>query len=200
MSPHPGCYGILDGTTAVGGGEGCMDGRGTRSLLETLTSCHDQRSGGWKDTVIHSFTSDTYGVGPGSVIFDSAGNLYGVTYSGGAYGKGRVFQLVPVPGGWQYRVLHDFTGGADGAKPIGSVMFDRAWAIFTGQLTRVARMAAEQFSNWRPQAAAGPRIPCTPSEDRKTAGILLTWLSIRQAIFMAPPLAAVVSRAIAATE
>ena len=131
-----GRYGILYGTTAVGGGEGCSGyGCGTVFSLRPSPRATTNVLGGWKDTVIHSFTSDTYGVGPGSVIFDSAGNLYGVTYSGGAYGKGTVFQLVPVPGGWQYRVLHDFTGGADGAKPIGSVMFDRAGNLYGAAYT-----------------------------------------------------------------
>jgi uncharacterized repeat protein (TIGR03803 family) len=57
--------------------------------------------GGWKETVLHAFDKSD-GAGPGSsLIFDSAGNLYGTTESGGnlsdcfSAGSGVVFQIVP---------------------------------------------------------------------------------------------------------
>jgi uncharacterized repeat protein (TIGR03803 family) len=48
------------------------------------------------------------------VIRDSAGNLYGTTYTGGASGAGVVFR---VDKSGHETVLHSFTGGADGAIP-----------------------------------------------------------------------------------
>ena len=39
---------------------------------------------------------------------DSAGNLYGTTYSGGAAGKGTVFELVNSRGNYTEKVLYCF--------------------------------------------------------------------------------------------
>jgi isoaspartyl peptidase/L-asparaginase-like protein (Ntn-hydrolase superfamily) len=40
--------------------------------------------GGWTEQILHTFTSVPDGGGPyGGVIFDSGGNLYGTTSSGG---------------------------------------------------------------------------------------------------------------------
>ena len=45
---------------------------------------------------------------------DTAGNLYGTTYTGGAYSpSGAVFKLTLSNGGWTYTSLHDFNGGSD---------------------------------------------------------------------------------------
>ncbi len=68
----------------------------------------------------------------GDVVFDSAGNIYGVTASGGGdgcfdnQGCGMVYELTPIGGGgWQETTLYAFQGGADGAVPNG-VIFDSA--------------------------------------------------------------------------
>jgi uncharacterized repeat protein (TIGR03803 family) len=61
---------------------------------------------------------------------DSAGNLYGTTYAGGAYAYGSVFRLSPSGGSWTYASLHDFTGGNDGANPFGSVTFDAVGNLY----------------------------------------------------------------------
>ena len=55
---------------------------------------------------------------------DAAGNLYGTTEGMGAYGQGSVFELMPLQGRWLFTDLYDFTGGADGANPYGSVILD----------------------------------------------------------------------------
>ncbi|MGD0416243.1 MAG: choice-of-anchor tandem repeat GloVer-containing protein [Terriglobales bacterium] len=81
------------------------------------------------ETVLYSFTGGTDGAQPylAGVIFDSAGNLYGVTQYGGAYNQGTVFKLTPSPGGtWTETVLYSFTGGADGANPQGGLATDGA--------------------------------------------------------------------------
>ena len=67
---------------------------------------------------VHSFTGTPDGAFPeAALISDKAGNLYGTTNSGGAH-NGTVFELMPGPNGnWKERVLHRFSGGADGVSP-----------------------------------------------------------------------------------
>src|ERR1700691_6090305 len=74
-------------------------------------------------SVLHSFTGNKDGAYPdGNLTADAAGNLYGTTQIGGAYGAGTVFELSPEPSGkWRFSVLYTFTGGADGASPLGSL-------------------------------------------------------------------------------
>jgi uncharacterized repeat protein (TIGR03803 family) len=48
-----------------------------------------------KETVLHRFNG-THGSRPArGVIRDPAGNLYGTTYEGGAFGYGTVFKIAP---------------------------------------------------------------------------------------------------------
>jgi uncharacterized repeat protein (TIGR03803 family) len=104
--------GNLYGTTRYGG----ANGGGT---VYELTP---NSNGTWTETILHSFAA--LGQGPdgntpmAGVIFDSAGNLYGTTYSGGAYGWGTVFEMSPIlGGGWTESVLYSFTGHTDQAHP-----------------------------------------------------------------------------------
>ena len=46
--------------------------------------------------MLYSFTGGTDGAHPqAALVFDTQGNLYGTTASGGANGLGTVFKLVP---------------------------------------------------------------------------------------------------------
>ena len=47
------------------------------------------------ETELHSFTGGGDGGYPAGLVLDRAGNLYGTTDGGGAYGYGTVFKLVP---------------------------------------------------------------------------------------------------------
>lgn len=81
-------------------------------------------SEGWVQNVLYSFQGGD-GVGPyGGVVFDPAGNLYGVTLLGGPYGSGTVYQLSPSGTGWREKVLYGFTGGSDGNEPYGGLIID----------------------------------------------------------------------------
>jgi uncharacterized repeat protein (TIGR03803 family) len=102
--------GNLYGTAVTGGGGSCEGGCGV--LFELLNS-----SGTWTFHVIHTFTGGFDGFGPGSpVAFDSSGSLYGTTPTGGGSGVGVVYRMSPNgTGGWTFRVIHTFTGGADGS-------------------------------------------------------------------------------------
>ena len=70
--------------------------------------------GGYKEAIIHSFSSGTDGKGPEGVVFDTAGNVYGTTALGGTGGCddgcGTVYQLMPSDGGWVANVLVNFDG------------------------------------------------------------------------------------------
>lgn len=67
-------------------------------------------------TVVHNFMDDgTDGYRPnGDLVRDAAGNLYGTTQIGGAFGFGTVFKLTAA--GIE-TVLYSFAGGADGCNP-----------------------------------------------------------------------------------
>jgi uncharacterized repeat protein (TIGR03803 family) len=117
--------GNLYGTAVAGGGGSCGGGCG---VVFKLTN-----SGGvWTQTVIHTFTGGNDGYGPGSpLVFDKHGNLYGMTPTGGAKSFGVVFQLAPTNGSWKLKVIHTFTGGADGlGGSAGRLLVDAAGNIY----------------------------------------------------------------------
>jgi uncharacterized repeat protein (TIGR03803 family) len=78
-----------------------------------------------KETVLYSFCSQsscTDGANPAAgVMWDSKGNLYGTTVSGGAYNFGTVFQL---DASGAETVLYSFKGEPDGAYPYWGVIRD----------------------------------------------------------------------------
>lgn len=69
------------------------------------------------------------------LTMDAAGNLYGTTGNDGRYGMGSVFKLTPSLGSWTYTSLHDFTGGDDGAYPVGPVLLDSQGNVYGTALT-----------------------------------------------------------------
>src|SRR5712692_2624863 len=80
--------GNLYGTTGYGGGiSGCSFACGTVFMLDPFGN----------EKVLHAFTGGTDGARPfGDLIMDAAGNLYGTTLQGGAFGLGVVFKLDPL--------------------------------------------------------------------------------------------------------
>lgn len=120
--------GNLYGTTQYGG-QGCVaEGCGTVYKLKPL------RGGGWKEIVLHRFNNDGKdGVepGPGALLMDSAGNLYGTTEAGGRYGWGIAFRLIrDHDGTWKEKILHNFNEGKGGAFPGGGVVMDAAGNLY----------------------------------------------------------------------
>lgn len=108
--------GNLYGTTAYGGIIHGYSGNGVVFKLDASGT----------ETVLHSFTGGADGGNPlAGLIQDAAGNLYGTTVSGGAAqapsGYGVVFKI-DLTGA--ETVLHTFTGGADGAYPVGDLTLD----------------------------------------------------------------------------
>jgi uncharacterized repeat protein (TIGR03803 family) len=103
--------GNLYGTAVTGGSGSCEGGCG---VVYKLTN-----SGGtYTQTVIHAFTGEHDGSGPGArVTVDRSGEVYGMTPTGGGYGLGTIYKISPrQDGNWTFRVVHTFTGGADGGS------------------------------------------------------------------------------------
>jgi uncharacterized repeat protein (TIGR03803 family) len=77
--------------------------------------------------VLYRFKGLQDGSNPGGgMVFDAAGNLYGPTLYGGAYGYGVVFKLTPnQDGSWTESVIHNFSG-TDGANPARALISDPA--------------------------------------------------------------------------
>jgi len=80
-------------------------------------------NGTWTLSVL-AYVAGGLGFGPSSsLLLDEAGNLYGTTYSGGAFGDGNVFKLTRSGGTWTLSTLHDFHGG-DGRNPRCNLIMD----------------------------------------------------------------------------
>jgi uncharacterized repeat protein (TIGR03803 family) len=54
-----------------------------------------QAGGVWTEKILHSFGGKAGATPYGGLVRDSAGKLYGTTYSGGAYSNGTVFEITP---------------------------------------------------------------------------------------------------------
>ena len=83
----------------------------------------------YKEKVLYSFRGKADGRFPyAGLVRDAAGNLYGTTYQGGAYGLGTVFKLSKTG---KKTVLHSFarTGG-DGANPEAGLVRDAAGNLY----------------------------------------------------------------------
>ena len=112
--------GNLYGTTFFGG---------SSSLGTVFELSPPAVSGGsWTETVLHTFVGGSNdGANPGGkLVVDSAGNLYGATYSGGQRGVGTVYELTPPStsrGSWTENVLYQFTGPG-GLNPGSGLLLD----------------------------------------------------------------------------
>lgn len=108
-------------------GEGGPNATGT---IFELTPSFSQTGERWNQSVLYDFPNCNEGCFPGTtMVFDKAGNLYGIASGGiadcGGYTCGVVFRLSPQPGGkWNYTVLHKFVG-TDGQFPWGVTLDDK---------------------------------------------------------------------------
>lgn len=66
----------------------------------------------------------------GKLVFDGAGNLYGVVNYEAAYGFGGVFKISRLAGGWNEEMIFSFTGGDNGGYPAGGVVFDKTGHLY----------------------------------------------------------------------
>ena len=87
---------------------------------------------GWTKSVLYNFSGLNDGGYPaGGVVFDNAGNLYGVTYLGGVDGySGVVYQLTHTESGWTETVIHSFQPQTDGREPLGNLVTDGSGNLY----------------------------------------------------------------------
>jgi hypothetical protein len=145
--------GIPDGAIPVGGvvfdSNGNLYGATTEggALGHTCDSVYEcgtvyqltPQGSTWNETILHTFHGHWHGDGAspfGSLIVDSANNLYGTTSYGGTggclllggpVGCGTVYEMSPPQNegaDWTYTVLYSFRGGKDGYLPTGNLVFD----------------------------------------------------------------------------
>jgi uncharacterized repeat protein (TIGR03803 family) len=114
--------GNLYGTTSAGG----SSHQGTVFKLSPSGST-------WIETILYNFTGLS---GDGSapqagVVFDTAGNLYGTTISGGMGGQGVAYKLTPGVGFWTEQTLHSFrNNGHDGFNPMSTLAIDPSGNLY----------------------------------------------------------------------
>jgi uncharacterized repeat protein (TIGR03803 family) len=128
ISPYAGLVfdasGNLYGATYAGGTYG----------YGTVFELTPQGSGQWNETVLFNFNGqNATGDAPyATLIFDTAGNLYGTTVFGGTYDSGMVFELTPQASGeWIETVVHSFEpSNWDGGNPFGGLIRDAAGNLY----------------------------------------------------------------------
>ncbi len=126
--------GNLYGTTRNGGGSGC-GGAGCGVIFELSPT-----SSGWTETILYTFTGGDDGGWPQGLTADLKGNLYGTASRGGITSRGSdaygtVFMLARTSNGWNFRVLHAFTGGSDGAQPSATLAVKSTGVLYGTALT-----------------------------------------------------------------
>ncbi len=118
--------GNLYGVTAGGGGSTNCGPFGCGTIFKLSPS-----SSGWTETILYRFTGSSNGASPtGSLVEDSAGNLYGVTIGGGGRicNCGVVFRLDPAG---NYGILHTFTTApGDGNGPNGLLLDESTSSLY----------------------------------------------------------------------
>jgi uncharacterized repeat protein (TIGR03803 family) len=98
------------------------------------------KTGGWKFSLLHTFTGGHDGGQPIGTLTLSGGNLYGTTIFGGEVranvclevGCGVAYEFSPHSGGaWTETLLHTFSSnGTDGTNPYAGIAFNSAGDLF----------------------------------------------------------------------
>ncbi|MGO9518613.1 MAG: choice-of-anchor tandem repeat GloVer-containing protein [Candidatus Korobacteraceae bacterium] len=108
------------GTTSVGGSSG-------NGVVYKMSPS----GGGWTEQPMYSFAGTPDGANPyGGLVFDNAGNLYGMTTQGGSGGFGAVFEVSPSGGSFTEKVIYNFQGASDGDYPTAGLIFDNAGNLY----------------------------------------------------------------------
>ena len=129
--------GNLYGTTEDGGSGG----------YGVVYELSPRSSGQWKETVLYNVPlSEAYAAG--SLVLDHAGNLYGTSEQGGSFNHGQVFELSHSGRVWTKSTIYSFTGGSDGASPVGGVVFDSSGNLF-GQTAASAYELTPVGNTWK---------------------------------------------------
>lgn len=130
--------GALYGTTIQGGYDGCSSMGHTGcgvvfSVRPQSTFCRTVFCY-WLETPAYAFHGGDNGDGAfplyGKLAFDQAGNIYGTTWFGGAYGGGTLYELSRSNGTWTETILHNFGASGDGSEPLHNVILDSAGNLY----------------------------------------------------------------------
>src|SRR5438093_2067906 len=99
-------------------------------------------------TVLHTFApvsgpaaTNTEGANPSGGLSWSGGTLYGTATYGGGWGRGTVFAMDANGGG--FIAAHNFTGGSDGANPLGGVTLSNKTLYGTASAGALPRAGTE---------------------------------------------------------
>ena len=86
------------------------------------------------ESTLYTFSESTSFWPQGAMLEDGAGNFYGTTRGGGAYGVGTVFELSPpavLGGAWTLATLYSFVPyGSGGYVPVSDLVKDQAGAFY----------------------------------------------------------------------
>lgn len=85
----------------------------------------------WTETTVHAFTG-TPGDGEwilNTLLIDSAGNLYGPSFSGGSFGVGTIYRFSPQGSSWREDLLYNFSG-LEIARPVNSLIADASGSLY----------------------------------------------------------------------
>lgn len=104
--------GNLYGATTLGG----------TNNFGTIFELSPTPKGHWKETILHNFSAEDGEQPATSLIFDSAGNLWGVAPQGGQFNYGTIFELSPSGGSWNFNVVYSFANNGDGRFPSGPLL------------------------------------------------------------------------------
>ncbi len=123
--------GNLYGITAYGGQSGCGQfGDGCGVAFKLNPTGHE--------SILHTFTGSPDGANSVvGLLLNSSGIFYGETFNGGSNNAGMIFKLTPQPRAcasvlcpWRETILHQFSGGSDGANPYGDLIQDSEGNIY----------------------------------------------------------------------
>ena len=116
--------GNLYGTAVTGGGGTCEGGCGVAYKLTN-------NGGTWTQRVIHQFNGPDDGQGPGArLTIGDDGDIYGMAPTGGEFGAGTIYQMHATRHGWNFKVIHAFTGGADGCGGSAGAMLVHGGSLY----------------------------------------------------------------------
>ena len=123
--------GNLYGTTVSGGNTPSACSSTIPAGCGTVFMLSPSSSAPWLKSTLYAFSS-TDGQNPtGSLILDSAGNLYGTTEYGGRSQAGTVFMLTKSTSApWVQTQMYTFAGSTDGANPYAGVIRDSSGNLY----------------------------------------------------------------------
>lgn len=127
--------GTLYGSTILGGNDSFPNGVGVIFNLYPPARVPARVLSPWVEDVLYTFSGVSDGNNPtGDLVFDSAGNIYGTTQSGGYECEdtvycGTVFELAHNGNNWNESLLFAFTNG-EVAVPLAGAIFDATGNLY----------------------------------------------------------------------